>query len=653
MKKHTMKQRHLFPLLMIAGLLVLARNVCPADTLAYWRFEEGTAGQQSGVGPAVASDTSGAGNALAIAIPEAQTIYTADVPFPVVPQTGAKNALSCRFSFTSDFYTRDQKINTYNFSPTGSNAWTLELSFKMAGLDGVNRLCGRDGNTSDQEKRGPVQILTTDTDGDGKFDIRAEILDGSNTFQTVASDAVYTAGRWYNVAATANSTTLNLYVDQLDGKGYQLVGTQTINGALNATTGAFAIGRGWNGEPTDWINGQIDEVRVSDVALKAEQFLFVSPATGPVTAPAATQAAATVVPTKIALFMGADPHAAVFGDRYWLYPTGHGFGPRNQAFFAFSSPDRKTWIRHGPIFQFKDAPWIYAAGDYNRWAWAPSIVSKDGKYYFYYSVGPQGRLPASIGVAVGDSPAGPFRDKGEALLTGGQGFEAIDPLVFHDPVSGKHYLYAGGSNGAKLRVFELAPDMISLAREIPVETPRNFTEGPFMHYRNGIYYLSYSHGWWRGASYSVHYATAKTPVGPWQYRGPILVSDATRKGPGHHSFVQDPKSGEWFIVYHRWQHPAGGNPLKAPVGRSLAIERISYGPNGEILPVTMTDTGLPQLVEPSPMTGRSGLLKDKPEKRKAKTNERQPKTKGSVRTVIARERVATVAIFPNATTLQL
>jgi len=601
-----MNQSHFFPALLLAGLLALVGGGSHAATLAYWRFEDGQPGAMISAGPAVVPDTAGGGNDPAVASAD-QPAYTADVPFSSVPQTGTKNVGGVEFRGQSDFFTRDQKINSFNFGPTGSNAWTIELSFKMRRLDGVNRLCGRDGNSPGGETRGPLQILTVGQEGGELFDIRVEMLDGGNGFRDVASERIYRVGRWYNVAATATGNSLSLYVDQLDGKGYQLAGTKAINGAANATTGAFSLGRGWNGEPADWMTGKIDEVRISDVALAPAQFLFTSPNGAGILAPPVADESPPA-PLKDPLFLGADPDAAVFGEQYWMYPTGQYLGPGNPVFFAYSSPDRKTWTKHGPILQFKDIPWIYADGEPSHHPWAPGIATKDGKYYFYYSVGPQGRTPSRIGVAVADTPAGPFKDKGEALLTGGQGFEAIDAMVFQDPASGKYYFYAGGSAGAKLRVFELALDMMNFAREIPVDTPPKFTEGAFMHYRNGIYYLSYSHGWWKGPSYSMHYATSKTPYGPWEYRGPILVSDETRKGPGHHSFIQEPKTGDWFIVYHRWQHPTGGNPFQARGGRSIAIEKINYGPDGAILPITMTDDGIPLLQASAPAVGRQDFL---------------------------------------------
>lgn len=282
---------------------------------------------------------------------------------------------------------------------------------------------------------------------------------------------------------------------------------------------------------------------------------------------------------------GADPHAVMVGGTMWVYPT---WSPerRGEQFHAFSSTNLLDWQRHGPVLEFAAIPWIKDDGQPWHGAWAPAVLEQDGRWYFYYSVGPQNPTPSRLGVAVGPGPAGPFRDSGRPLLTGGNGFEAIDPMAFKDPKSGKTYLYAGGSAGATLRVFELGPDLVSLAREVPVATPPRFTEAAFMHERDGRYYLSYSHGSWQRASYSVHYATAESPVGPWTYRGPILESDATRKGPGHHSFVQLPGSGEWRIVYHRWENQAGDGPYRG--SRQLCLDRVEYEADGLLRKVTMT-----------------------------------------------------------------
>lgn len=282
---------------------------------------------------------------------------------------------------------------------------------------------------------------------------------------------------------------------------------------------------------------------------------------------------------------GADPHAVVAGDTIWIYPTWSD-DRRGQRFFAFSSTNRTAWQRHGPILDLADVDWIKEDGAERHFAWAPGVLEKDGKWFFYYSVGPQNPTPSRIGVAVGDSPAGPFRDSGRPLLTGGDGFEAIDPMAFTDPESGKTLLYVGGSAGAKLRVFEMNPDLVSFAREVPADTPPQFTEGAFMHHSNGRYYLSYSHGGWRDASYSVHYATSDSPTGPWKYHGAILTSDAARKGPGHHSFITDPHTDDFLIVYHRWDNQTGDGPYSG--SRQTCIDRVEYDEAGLIRPVRMT-----------------------------------------------------------------
>jgi beta-xylosidase len=280
------------------------------------------------------------------------------------------------------------------------------------------------------------------------------------------------------------------------------------------------------------------------------------------------------------LFAGADPAVLVEDGRVCLFPTGPG-----SRLHAWCRDADGTW-RQGPaLIALADIAWR-ADGAPRHYLWAPDIVRADGRLYLYYSLGPQNPTPSRIGVAVADTLDGPFVDSGRALLTGGNGFEAIDPAIFVDPADGRRYLLAGGSAGATLRMFELGSDMVSLAREIAVEQPPNFTEGAHLMVRDGIYYLSYSHGSWQRSDYSVHYATARSATGPWTYRGAILTSDGRYKGPGHHSFYRDPADGEWRIVYHRWENAPGDGPYTGK--RRIAIERLRFAADGAIVPVTMT-----------------------------------------------------------------
>lgn len=293
---------------------------------------------------------------------------------------------------------------------------------------------------------------------------------------------------------------------------------------------------------------------------------------------------ATEMPSN-PLFPGADPHAVVAGNTVWLYPTWND-GTPGERFFAFSSTNLVDWKRHGPVLDFRDVSWIGDDGAPRHHAWAPSVIARNGRWYFYFSVGPQHPTPARIGVAVGDQPQGPFRDSGRPLLTGGDGFEAIDPMVFTDPATDRCLLYAGGSAGARLRVFELETNLVRIAKELPVATPPQFTEGVFMHHHAGRYHLTYSYGGWRDASYSVHYATAPSPTGPWEYHGILLSSDSIRKGPGHHAFFRDPRTGEWFVAYHRWEGQSGDGPYRG--SRQVCVDRVTYDANGYLQPISMT-----------------------------------------------------------------
>src|SRR5262245_36603364 len=85
---------------------------------------------------------------------------------------------------------------------------------------------------------------------------------------------------------------------------------------------------------------------------------------------------------------GADPHAVAVSNTVWIYPTWSD-GRRDQRFFAFSSTNFTSWERHGPVLDFADINWITDDGQERHFAWAPSVLEKDGQWYFYYSVGPQ------------------------------------------------------------------------------------------------------------------------------------------------------------------------------------------------------------------------------------------------------------------------
>ena len=194
----------------------------------------------------------------------------------------------------------------------------------------------------------------------------------------------------------------------------------------------------------------------------------------------------------------ADAEADCFDGKYYVYPTTDGFeGWGGYYFKAFSSPDLINWTDEGVILDLKeDVSW----SDGN--AWAPCIIKKNGKYYYYYSANTdkfERNVGKAVGVAVCDTPTGRFVEPlGHPIvydtmkITTDSGTEkemhypgqVIDPAVFTDPETGRSYLYWG--NGS-LWVCELNDDMISLKGEPMCITPPNFREGVHVFYRKGVY----------------------------------------------------------------------------------------------------------------------------------------------------------------------
>ena len=284
----------------------------------------------------------------------------------------------------------------------------------------------------------------------------------------------------------------------------------------------------------------------------------------------------------------ADPEGAVFGDRYFVFPT---FSARynDQLFFdAFSSPDLVNWTKHERILETTAVKWAWRA------MWAPAVVEKDGRYFLFFAANDiqYDEEPGGIGVAVADQPEGPYMDYlGEPLIDAfHNGAQPIDQFVFED--EGTWYIYYGGWRHAN--VAQLNDDFTGF---IPFKdgetfkeiTPEGYVEGPFMLKRNGTYYFMWSEGGWTGDDYRVAYAMADNPLGPFERRGLILEQDTTiATGAGHHSVIQVPGEDEYYMVYHRRPIPNEDRDH-----RVTSIDRLFFNENGTIQPVVMTFEGVP------------------------------------------------------------
>jgi len=280
----------------------------------------------------------------------------------------------------------------------------------------------------------------------------------------------------------------------------------------------------------------------------------------------------------------ADPAAMVHGDTVYLY-TGHDEAKDNTKFYemhkwlVFSSTDMVNWKEHGAKLSVKDFKW--AKGD----AWAAHVTEKDGKFYWYVTVRHATINGFAIGVAVADSPLGPFKDAlGKALITNDMttgthiDWDDIDPAAFVDD-DGQAYLFWGNT---KPYYAKLKDNMIELDGEIhDIAGLPDFTEALYAHKHGDYYYLTYATGF----PEKIAYAMSKSITGPWEHKG-LLNELAGNSNTNHQSIIEF--KGRSFFIYHTGGHVPDGGSFR----RSVAIDDLHYNPDGTIKRIIMTTEGV-------------------------------------------------------------
>lgn len=289
----------------------------------------------------------------------------------------------------------------------------------------------------------------------------------------------------------------------------------------------------------------------------------------------------------------ADPEGVIFGSTYWIYPT-YSAKYNEQVFLdAFSSPDLVHWTKHPRILDTSRVTWAWRA------MWAPAVVEKEGRYFLFFGANDiqSDAETGGIGVAVADRPEGPFTDYlGKPLVDKfHNGAQPIDQFVFKD--NDQWYLIYGGWRHCNIA--QLKPDFTGFmafpdGSTFKVITPENYVEGPIMFKRNNKYYFMWSEGGWTGPDYSVAYAIADSPFGPFKRIGKILQQNPSiATGAGHHSVLHPPGTDTWYIVYHR--RPLGETDRNA---RVVCVDTMQFDNDGLIKPVVITVDGVkPQQVK--------------------------------------------------------
>jgi len=304
------------------------------------------------------------------------------------------------------------------------------------------------------------------------------------------------------------------------------------------------------------------------------------------------------------LVYGGDPSVMIDGDTLYLY-VGHDISAGNNyvipEYLCYSTQDMVTWKYEGVVLSMQDVTWADRSS-----AWAGQVAKHDGKYYFYFcSWDKTDGGKQSIGVAVADSPTGPFVDIGSALVKGSfttnqtSDWNDIDPTVWIETdESGEEHRYLSWGNG-KLFVCELNADMVSVkdyngdgqitfGADVKEKTaPKSFTEAAWIYRRQddsgsyyGDYYIFYAYGWREQMAYAT---TSDLMNGNITFQGILMRPSATSNT--NHMAVFDFLGKTWFI-YHNGSLPKGSG-----YRRVACIEELVFNADGSIPYIEETATG--------------------------------------------------------------
>ena len=299
-----------------------------------------------------------------------------------------------------------------------------------------------------------------------------------------------------------------------------------------------------------------------------------------------------------------DPAPYVHGDTLYLFVDHDEDETVNNYFtmkdwLLYSTVDMVNWTYRGtPLTSETFSAWAKQDND----CWASQCIERDGKWYWYVTATIKGQAYPGIGVAVADSPAGPYKDPIRKPLV--QGWFKIDPTVIIDD-DGQAYLFYGNN---MLWYAKLTKKMTAITGgEIEVKTkdeaafgpykgyddngnPKtNFEEASWIYKRGGKYYLEYAAG---GVPEHWAYSTADKVTGPWTYQGKIL-GQADNSFTIHGGSVE--YKGHHYMFYHNGKLPNGGG-----YKRSTCVEEFTPNEDGSIPSIPFTATGVSPLQSVNP-----------------------------------------------------
>ncbi|GAB3427656.1 hypothetical protein GCM10027516_33030 [Niabella aquatica] len=283
----------------------------------------------------------------------------------------------------------------------------------------------------------------------------------------------------------------------------------------------------------------------------------------------------------------ADPAAMVEKDTLWLF-AGHDFaggqkGYKMKDWLVYSTTDLHRWTEYPVSMKITDFSWA-KSGD----AYAGHVAKRNGKYYWYISTNWSG-----IGVGVADRPEGPYKDAlGKPLLTNKDCFASthswacIDPAIFTDD-DGQAWIFWGNRECYYAKLKENMLEIDGEIKHIQFDG-FDFTEAPWVHQRNGWYYLTYATGFPEKTAY----AMSRSINGPWEYKG--ILNEIAGNSNTNHQAIVDFKGSSYFIYHNGAIQTDGGS-----YSRSVCIDNLYYNADGTIKRIQMTTEGV------EPVTGHN------------------------------------------------
>lgn len=272
--------------------------------------------------------------------------------------------------------------------------------------------------------------------------------------------------------------------------------------------------------------------------------------------------------------ISADPSVIKNNKVFYLYSTESRLFPNVP---IYKSIDLVNWYFVGTAFSDVTRPTSFE-GD----IWAPDINIVDGKYVLYYSMSKWGgEWECGIGVAVADSPTGPFVDAGKLFSSREINVQnSIDPFFITD--DGKNYLFWGSHHG--IYGIQLTDDGLAIAKGAEVKRiAGNGGEGSYIHKRGEYYYLFLSHGSCcngLSSTYTVCVGRSQSLFGPYLNRngksllegvGTVLLKgNGFVAGPGHNAEIITDEKGEDWLLYHGYLR---SNP---ELGRLIFLDHLLW-----------------------------------------------------------------------------